>query len=327
MERRAFLSGAAALLAAPPAAEAQQPGKVYRLGHLGVNRASDVQHLLEALRQGLKELGWIEGHNIQIDYRWAEGRSDRLGLLADELIQQQVDVLIAPTAQTIRAAQGATRSIPIVMVASNDPVSDGFVASLGRPGRNITGLIFDPGPQVAGKQVQLLVQAIPRLSRVAVMGNPANPTHPKMVEAVRTGARSSGLQMEFFEARTFDGVKNALDLMARVRPPALLVLPDGILFGRRQEIVEFGFKQHVPAIFPWREAAAIGGFMAYGANLADNFRRAASFVDRILRGARPADLPVELLIKFELVINLKTAKALGLTIPPSLLQRADQVIE
>jgi putative ABC transport system substrate-binding protein len=159
------------------------------------------------------------------------------------------------------------------------------------------------------------------------MGNPANPTHPKMVEAVRTGARSSGLQMEFFEARTFDGVKNALDLMARVRPPALLVLPDGILFGRRQEIVEFGFKQHVPAIFPWREAAAIGGFMAYGANLADNFRRAGSFVDRILRGARPADLPVELLIKFELVINLKTAKALGLTIPPSLLQRADQVIE
>ena len=328
MDRRHFLlSSLAGSLALPLAAVAQQGRKVYRVGYLGLTTLADVRHLVEALRQGLREVGLIEGQNIQLDFQWAEGRSDRLARLADELVSRHPDVLVVPTSQGIRAVQAATRSIPIVMVATNDPVSDGFVASLSRPGGNITGLIFDPGLEIGGKHVELLTQAVPKLSRVAVLGNPANPTHERMAEAVRAGTRSFSLQAEFLEARSYEEVKSALAAVAASRPGAMVVLSDGTLFGQRRQIVEFGLTHRLPVICPWREAAAVGGFMSYGASLADNFRRAASFVDRILKGARPGDLPVERPTKFELVINLKTAKALGLTIPQSLLQRADQVIE
>jgi putative ABC transport system substrate-binding protein len=327
MNRRAFVTGLGAVLAAPLAAEAQQGRKLYRLGYLGLTTLAAVRDLVEALRRGLKEVGLIEGQNIQIDFRWAEGRSDRLARLAEDLVRQHPDVLVAPTSQGIQAMRAATRSIPIVMVASNDPVSDGLVASLSRPGGNITGLMYDPGLDIGGKHVELLRQAVPKLSRIAALGNPANPSYERMTEAVRAGTRSFGLQAEFLEARSYEEVKSALGVAAASRAGAMVVFSDGTLYGQRRQIVEFGLTHRLPVICPWREAAEVGGFMAYGASLADNFRRAAGFVDRILKGARPGDLPVELPTKFELVINLKTAKAIGLTIPPSLLLRADQAIE
>ena len=327
-DRRRFLLGSLACALALPLGAAAQPGrKLYRVGYLGLTTLADVRHLVEALRQGLKEVGLIEGQNIVLDFRWAEGRSDQLARLAEDLVRQHPDVLVVPTSQGIRAVQAATRSIPIVMVVTNDPVSDGFVASLSRPGGNITGLIFDPGLEIGGKHVELLAQAVPKLTRITVLGNPANPTNERMTEAARAGARSFGLQAQFLEARSYEEVKRALTAVEASRPGAMLVISDGTLFGQHRQIVEFGLAHHLPVIFPWSEAAAAGGFMSYGASLADNFRRAAGFVDRILKGARPGELPVELPTKFELVINLKTAKRLGIAMPRSLLARADRVIE
>src|SRR5262245_12870970 len=327
-DRRWFLLGSLAWALAPPlAAEAQSGRKVHHLGYLGVTSLEAVRHLGEALRNGLKEVGLIEGQNIQIDFRWAEGRADRLARLAEELVRQHPDVLVVPTSQGIRAVQAVTRSIPIVMVATNDPVSDGFVASLSRPGGNITGLIFDPGREIGGKHVELLTQVVPKLSRIALLGNPANPSHEQMTEAVRSGARSFGLQAEVLEARSYEEVKKALSAVAGSRPEAMVVLSDATLFGAHRQIVEFGLTHRLPVIYPWEEVPPVGGFMSYGASLADNFRRAASFVDRILKGARPGDLPVELPTKFELIINVKTAQRLGIAIPSSLLARANQVIE
>jgi len=325
--RRFLLCSLACALALPLTAEAQQGRKVPRLGYLGVTSLEAVRHLVEALRKGLKEVGLVEGQNLQIDFRWAEGRSDRLAPLAEELVSQHPDVLVVPTSQGIRAMQAATRSLPIVMVATNDPISDGFVASLSRPGGNITGLIYDPGLEIGGKHVELLVQAVPKLSRLAILGNPANPSHERMTEAVRAGTRSFGLRAEVLEARTYEEVKQALGAVAGSRPGAMVVLSDATLLGAHRQIVEFGLSHRLPVIYPWEEVPPVGGFMSYGASLADNFRRAASFVDRILKGARPGDLPVELPTKFELIINLKTARRLGLKIPSSLLARAAQVIE
>jgi putative ABC transport system substrate-binding protein len=325
--RRHFLAAGIAGVTVPLAAEAQQAGKAARIGYLGVNRAADVQHLLEALRLGLREHGWVEGQNIHIDYRWAEGAPDQLGRLADELVRLKVDLLVVPATQAIQAAKSATPDIPIVMVGSNDPVADGFVASLARPGGNITGLIFDPGLEIGGKHVELLVQAVPKLSSVAVLVNPENRTHRLMSDSIRGAARSFGVQLQFFEARSPDELNTALVAATKARAGAMLVHSDAMLFGQRKRIADFAVKSQLPSIYPWREAADVGGFMSYGANLAENFRRAASFVDRILKGARPADLPIERPTKFELVINLKAARAVGLTIPPSLLARADTVIE
>ena len=209
MNRRAFVTGLGAVLAAPLAAEAQQPKKVPRLGYLGINRPQDVSFLLEALRLGLRDHGWVEGQNIQIEYRWAEGDSKRLVRLADELRALHVDVLLAPTTQAIAACARATRKIPIVMIGANDPLADGFVASFARPGGNITGLVFDPGQEIGAKQVEILAQTIPKLSRVAVVGNPANPAHERMTEAVRVGARRSGLQPHFFDARVPEELKTS----------------------------------------------------------------------------------------------------------------------
>jgi putative tryptophan/tyrosine transport system substrate-binding protein len=299
IHRRTFLAGMAATMAAPLVGEAQPAGHAPRLGYLGVNRPDEVPTLLQALRLGLREHGWVEGRNISIEYRWALGASEHLPRLAEELGRFRVNLLIAPTTQAIDACKRRTSGIPIVMIAANDPVADGFVASLARPGGNITGLVFDPGLEIGAKHVELLVQAVPRLSRIAALGNPENRAHRRMIDAVHRGAQGSGVELVFVEARVPNEVK----------------------------ITDFAAKEHLPAIYPWREAATAGGFITYGANLADNFRRAASFVDRILRGAQPGDLPVERPDRYELVINLKTAKALNLTIPPSLLLRADEVIE
>ena len=328
MERRTFLVGTGAvLLAAPFATEAQQQGRVYRIGYLAVNRPEDVRHLLDALRLGLRERGWVEGQNIQIEYRWARGASDQLARLANELVLLKVDLLVAPTTQAIQAAKHATRETPIVMVASNDPVSNGFVVSLARPGGNITGLTFDPGLEIGGKHIELLVQVVPNLSRVAVLVNPENRTHALMSEAMRAAARTFGVQLQFFEARLPDQIDGALVAALKERPGAMLIHSDGVFFGQRSRIAALAARTRLPTIYPWREAADVGGLMTYGASLADNFRRAATYVDKILKGAKPADLPVEQPTKFELVINLKAAQALGLTIPPSLLGRADEVIQ
>ena len=283
--------------------------------------------MLEALRLGLREHGWIEQQNIDIDFRWGHGESDRLGRLADELVRIPVEVLIAPTTQAIQACKRATTALPIIMIAANDPVGDGLVNSLARPGGNITGLIYDSGLELGAKHVDLLRQAIPTLARIAVIGNPENPSYGRMVEAVRTGARPLRIALTFHEARVPAEVKATLDAAATARPGAMLILSDGLLFGQRRTIADFAASRQLPVIYPWKDAAAVGGFMTYGANLAYNFRRAGSVVDRILKGAQPANLPVERPTTYELVINLKTAKALGLPIPRSLLARADQVIE
>jgi putative ABC transport system substrate-binding protein len=327
IDRRAFLAGGAALLAAPFAAGAQSGVRVPRIGYLGVNRPEDVRHLLEALRLGLREHGWVEGHTIHIDYRWAEGAPDRLLELAGELVRLSVALILAPATQAIQAARRATRDIPIVMVASNDPVSDGFVSGFARPGGNITGLTFDPGLEIGGKHVELLVQAIPRLTRAAVLVNPENRTSKLMNDAIQSAAVSFGLQLQFVQAQAPDQINRAFVAATKKRAGAMLILSDAMLYGQRRRIVDLAATSQLPAIYPWKEAADIGGFMAYGSNLSDNFRRAANFVDRILKGAKPGDLPIEQPTRFELLINLRTAKTLRLTIPPSLLQRADQVIE
>jgi len=327
IDRRAFLRGSLAAFAVPLAAEAQQAGKIVRIGYLGINRPEEVRTLLEALKAGLRELAWVDGHNIQIDFRWAEGRSDQLGRLADELVRLRVNVIIAPTSQAIHAAQKATREIPIVMIGANDPVSDGFVASLAHPGGNITGLTFDPGAEIGGKHIQLLVQIIPRMTRVTVLANPLNPSHTGMSAAIRAAARTYEIQLHFVEARSPDQIEGALEATMKNRPDAMLIHSDGLFYGQRRRIADFATRIRLPTIYPWRDAADAGGLMTYGADPADNWRRAAGYVDKILKGARPGDLPIEQPTKYELVINLKTAKALGLTIPPSLLLRADQVIE
>jgi putative ABC transport system substrate-binding protein len=326
MDRRAFL-GTLVLLVPPLAAGAQPGGKIARLGYLGVNRPEEVRSLLGALRAGLGELGWVDGHNVQIDFRWAEGRSDQLRRLADELVRLRVDVIIAPTSQAIQAAQKATREIPIVMIGANNPISDGFVASLARPGGNITGLTFDPGFEISGKHIELLVQVVPRMTHVTVLVNPLNPSHTLMSEAIRAAAHTYGTQVHFVEARSPDQIDGALGTTKKNRSDAMLIHSDGLFYGQRRRIADFATRNRLPTIYPWRDAAEAGGLMTYGANVADNWRRAGTFIDRILKGAKPADLPVEQPTKFELIINLKTAEALGLTIPPSLLQRADQVIE
>lgn len=328
IDRRTLLAGTGAVvLAATLPAGAQQAGNVPRLGYLGVNRPEEVQNLLDALHLGLRERGWVEGQNVQIDYRWAGGASDQLARLADELVRLKVDLLIAPTTQAIHAAKRATRETPIVMVASNDPVSDGFVVSLARPGGNITGLTFDPGLEIGGKHIELLVQVVPNLSRVAVLVNPQNRTHALMSGAMRVAARTFGVQLQFFEARLPDQIDGALVAALKGRPGAMLIHSDGLFFGQRGRIAAFAARTKLPTIYPWREAADAGGLMSYGASLPDNFRRAGGFVDRLLKGAKPADLPVEQPTKFEFVINLKTAKAISLTIPPSVLGRADEVLQ
>jgi len=327
MNRRVLLTVVSVGIAtAPFMTQAQAARGMARIGYLGVNRPEQVQHLLAALRSGLRELGWIEGQNIHIEYRWAEGALDRLARLADELVSLRIDVLVAPATQSIKAAQRATHEIPILMIGSNDPVSDGFVTSLARPGGNITGLTFDPGVEIGGKHIELLVQVIPTLSRVAVLVNPTNPGHTRMSEGIRVAAQSFGVQLELLEARSPQGINDALVEAKKRHVGALVIHSDPMLFGERRRIVDLASKARLPTIYPWREAADDGGLMTCGASLVDNFRRAASFIDRILKGAKPAELPVEQPTKFELVVNAKTARALGLTIPQSVLARADRVI-
>ena len=323
MERRAFLRllGIGAV-AAPLAAHAQQAGKIFKIGVLGTIDSPPWQ----AFREGLRQLGYEDGRNVTIEWRFSEGRTERLPALAAELVRLKVDVIVASSGPPPFAAKQATRTIPIVMANAPDPVGSGLVASLARPGGNITGL-STLAPEIVGKQLELLKEIVPRVSRVAVLWNPTNQAHPLPLGEAKVAARSLGVQLQILEARGPDEFESAFAAMVRERASALLVLGDGMFFLHRTRIALLATKQRLPTMFSAREHVDAGGLIVYGPSLRDNFRRAAVYVDKILKGAKPADLPVEQPTKFELVINLKTAKGLGLTIPQSVLMRADEVIQ
>jgi putative ABC transport system substrate-binding protein len=304
-------------------AAAQPLEKVPRVGFLGPRTRSNDTGLVDAFLQGLRDLGWVEGKTIVIEYRWAEGRSDRLPDLAAELVRRKVDVIFAGNTSVAVAAKNATGTIPIVMATGGDPVGLGLVASLARPGGNVTGLSFSVGTDIVGKWLELLKETVPKVRRVAVLSNPANPSHALAIESVIVAARAAGVQLQLLEARGPNEFDNAFAAMARERAGALLVM----LGFHRARLSDLAAKSRLPAMYGSREYPEAGGLMSYGANFRHSFHRSATYVDKILKGAKPADLPIEQPAKFELVINLKTAKLLGLTVPPSLLLRADQVIE
>ena len=325
--RRAFLAALVGALATPRVANAQPSSKVYRIGYLSASTATAVSpRYLEAFKQALREAGWIEGQNIVIEYRMAEGGFGQLPDLAADLVRLKPDVITANLTPAAVAARNATATIPIVMINGNDPVRAGLVSSLGRPGGNVTGVAYSVGMDIFGKILELLKEAVPRLRRMAVLSDPRNPTQPLQLESVTTAARRLGLKLQLLEVRgpgDFDGVFAAMD---REGSGAYLNL--GVAFGAdRVRLTELAVRNRLPSAHGNRADVEAGGLISYGPDLVVQYRRAALFVDKILRGAPPADLPVEQPTKFELVINLKTAKALGLTIPPSLLQRADQVIQ
>jgi putative ABC transport system substrate-binding protein len=330
MDRREFIGTlAGGLVAAPLAAEAQQAAKIARIGYLVTNLAAN-RHLHEAFLQGLRDLGYVEGRNVEIEHRSAEGKLvERLPALAAELVALKVDVILAGATPAALAAKQATRTLPIVFAAAGDPVGSGLVTSLARPGGNVTGSSL-LAPELVGKCLEQLTQAVPGVSRVAVLWEPG--AFPERLEqdilkGAEVAARALGVRPQFVEARGPADFDRAFSDMTRARAGALTVLASTMLTNERRRLVDLAAKNRLPAVYPWREAVDAGGLMSYGANIPDLFRRAATYVDRILKGAKPGDLPVEQPTKFELVINLKTAKALGLTIPPSLLQRADEVIQ
>ena len=326
MERRTFLAGTAAVLATPLVAGAQQPAKVWRIGFLGSASASAAGARVEALRLGLRELGYVEGRNLAIEFRWTEGNHDRLPALAAELVQLRVDVIVTQGTTVTLAARRATSTIPIVFAIASDPVGTGIVASLSRPGGNVTGLT-DVAPDVTGKRLALLHEVAPRATRIAVLWNPSNPVSGPQLKETETAARTLGLALLSVEVRDVTQLGSAFATIVRDRAGAVILLTDITLFDRRVQIAEMAAKNRLPSMAWTSEFAERGCLITYGPNTAEMHRRAATYVDKIFKGAKPADLPVEQPTKFELIINLKTAKTLGLAIPQSLLGRADQVIE
>jgi putative ABC transport system substrate-binding protein len=318
-----MLGSAAAL---PWAARAQQTGKIPRVGWLSPGSAASDETFLASFRDGLRELGWVAGRNIALEPRWAEGRFERLPDLAVELVQLKVDVIVASVTQASLAAQRATSTIPVVMVGVGDPLGSGLVASLARPGGNITG----PSSMLAeasAKQLALLKETVPNASPVAVLWNPANPVwQAAALGQTEAAARALGLRLQLLEARGPDEFEAAFAAMTRERAGALFVPADIIFVRHTQVMADLAAKHHLPAMFGFREHVEAGGLMSYAASFPVMFHRAATFVDRILKGANPGDLPVEQPTKFELVINLRTAKALDIAIPQSVLQLADEVL-
>ncbi len=313
------------LLAAPPAAEAQQPARMPRIGYLGTSSPSREPHYVEAFRQKLRDLGYIEGQNIAMEYRWAEGQDDRLPGLAAELVRLKVDVIATAGTPSTLAAEQATKTIPIVMASSGDPVLAGLVASFARPGGNVTG--FTILAELEGKRLELLKEAVPTLSRVAVLWNPANPAIIPFYQQTQVAARALRVTLQpVVEVRRVADFEAAFAAIARARPHALMVLVDRFLLANRTRIVGFAASRRLPGMYGFREYVDVGGLMSYAPSNIDLFRGAAIYVDKILKGTKPADLPVQQPTRFELVINMKTGKALGLKIPPSVLSRADQVI-
>jgi putative ABC transport system substrate-binding protein len=308
----------------PSVSEAQQPKKIPRIGFL--SPTSDDSRV-EAFRQGLRELGYQEGQNIIIEYRWAEGRFEQLPELAVELVRLKVDLVVAVVTQASLAAKKATRTMPIVMIGVADPVSSDLVASLARPGANITGT-SSMTAEIVGKQLELLKETLPKISRVAVLWNPANPIFQAIqLRETEDAARALGVRLQLVEARGADEIDRAFKTVARERTRAVLILNDPVFTAHRKLTADLSAKHRLPAVSGTLEYTEAGGLMAYGPSFPDMYRRAATYVDKILKGAKPADLPIERPTKFELVINLKTAKQIGLTIPPNVLARADKAIK
>jgi putative tryptophan/tyrosine transport system substrate-binding protein len=330
IDRRTFLAGTGAvLLAAPLAAEGQQAGKVYRVGILSPARrpssADPGTGTPNSVPMALRELGYVEGQNLVVERRFAEGKIDRLSGLARDLVGLRVDVIVAVSAGAVQAAKEATTTIPIVMGFTSDPVGRGFVASLARPGGNITGVALAPETELASKRLALIKEAVPRVPRIAVLTTD-EPASKSQVEKARQAAPSLGVKLLVVEVRDAAYDRAFATMMTEGAGALFVVASPGLSLDRRR-ILELAAKHRIPAIYDWRENADEGGLMAYGSSNAALSRRVAEYVDKILKGAKPADLPVEQPMKFELVINLKTAKALGLTIPPSVLGRADEVIQ
>jgi putative ABC transport system substrate-binding protein len=326
VDRRAFMAGLLGLLIAPLAAEAQPAAKVFRIGLLGTVPLTnpEASRIWGGFFDGLRQLGYIEGQNIVIESRYSEGNSARLPILAGELVQLDVDVIVA-AAHAANAARAITSTIPIVMPNHGDPIGSGLVASLARPGGNVTGL-STLTPDLVGKQLQLLQEVMPQLSRIAVLSNPANPNHPQHLRNANAAAQALKVRLQILEVRTPSDIAPAFATATRESANALLVLGDPMFTGEIRRIVTLATQSRLPLVGTQREYAA-GALLTYGIDQRDSFQRAAAFVDRILKGASPRDLPVEQPTKFELVINLKTAKALGLTIPRAVLARADEVIQ
>jgi putative tryptophan/tyrosine transport system substrate-binding protein len=329
VDRRAFVAGTLGLLAAPLAVEAQPATKIHRIGFLGSGSASGDPRTRDAFREGLRELGWVEGQNLVIEYRFAEGRPDRLRDLAAELVRLKVDVIAAGPTPPVLAAKKATGTVPIVGMSLTDPVGLGLVASLARPGGNVTGVAYGVGMETFGKGLELLKETVPPVRRVAILSNPESPTQPLLITSVKSAARSLGLELRLLDVRgptQFDG---AFAAMARDGAEALFVQTDPayLLPGAAAQLADLAAKFRLPSMHAQRAAVEAGGLMSYGPSIVALYRRGAVLVDKILKGAKPADLPIEQPTKFELVINLKTAKTLGLTIPPSVLARTDEVIQ
>ena len=306
-------------------AGAQQAKKVPVIGFLGGESSSFYAVRIDAFRQGLNELGYIEGKNIVIEYRYAGGKLDRLPALAKELVGAKPDVIVAATTPSVLAAKQATNTIPIVFVSIADPVASGLVASLARPGENITGLTVLV-PELSGKRLELLKEAIPSVIRVAALWNPANPAQELVWKEIQAAAQELRLQLQSLEVRSANDFDIAFEAVLRERTQALIPSPEPLINTQLKRIVEFAAKNRLPAMYGGPEVVDAGGLMSYAPNHTDHYRRTATYVDKILKGTKPADLPVEQPTKFEFVINLKTAKQIGLTIPPNVLARADRVI-
>jgi putative tryptophan/tyrosine transport system substrate-binding protein len=313
---------AVALTVCAALASAQQPQNIPRVGILFIG-GRDQPHL-EAFKQGLRERGYIEGKNIALEYRYAEGREDRLPELAAELVQVKVDVIVVTADISAQAAQRATKTLPIV-VTTGDPVTWGLADSLAKPGGNVTGLSVLLA-DLSGKRVEILKETFPKLSRVAALWNPTGRVASPVFKETNAAAQALSLQLHSFEVQTLQDIEKALVEIPKLRSSALLVLLTPLVTLHSKRIVELALKQHLPGMYPTRQFAEEGGLMAYGPLIGDLYRRAATYVDKILKGAKPADLPVEQPMKFEFIINLKTAKQIGLTIPPNVLARADKVI-
>jgi len=333
MNRRAVVTGLGAVLGAPLAA-AQQVGKVYRVGIIATTSPvsemagpEPVHPSIRAFVQGLRSLGYVEGQNLILERRSAEGRFERFGDIVAELVRLKTDVIVAPGDLLPRAAMAITTTVPIVMATAEDPVGAGLVQSLARPGGNVTGLMLVVGPEIEGKRLEIFREALPGVSRVAYLGSKQEKDwEGPWGQSVRTAAQALGVTLVLaeFPSRQY---ADAFGQVTRARAEAVFVSPSLLAFADRARVVELATHARMPTMFAYRQQVELGGLMSYGVNVVDNFRRAASFVDRILKGTKPTDLPVERPTKFELVINLKTAKTLGLTIPQSVLSRADELIQ
>jgi putative ABC transport system substrate-binding protein len=305
-------------------AEAQKPPTIRKIGFLGWTAIGQIRSSYEIFQQSLRELGYADGHNIAVEYRTADG-GPRLLEMANELVREKVDVIVAGGGPAARSAKDATNMIPIVFITSGDPVEAGFVDSIARPGRNMTGMSW-LSFELVGKRLELLKEAVPRVSRVAILSNPQHPGEQRELRETQSAARAMGMTLDYHQTRTSAELDAAYGAISKQNVNGLLVFPEGVTLANRQGIIGFAAKHRLPSMLGWKEFVEAGGLMSYGPNRDESYRRIAVYVDKILKGTKPADLPVELPMRFELVINLKTAKQIGLTIQPNVLARADKVI-